>query len=207
MELTACLVGAAGARDAMVASISSGFAIPALIGHALRPEQQRTWAAGSQHLLGRPPAVLFFHRGDDDHPSRIDASCRECRRIGNMRRRDEHDPFAGLRQALERRNEQAKLADALEVAQELDHRVPGPAATRQLRIQFVVAAGNCVVSRGKLIATPYQRMVQQFGQRGFHEGGGSSPAGRCAREARQKRLQGQSIERSFDSQPRAVKPC
>ena len=64
-----------------------------------RPEQECAGAIGSQHLLRRPPLVIVLRCLDHNDSGGVDTHSGERRRIGNMRRRDQRDPFTTFRQS------------------------------------------------------------------------------------------------------------
>jgi len=105
------------------------------IARLIQPGAERVAASRVQRLLARPKRIAPVRRLHDEDVCKIDSTRRPGGRIRNVRRRDEDHVLARSRQPGEYRNQDAKLADARLVNEELGETLSRPAASGKLGIE------------------------------------------------------------------------
>ena len=102
-------------------------------------------------------------------------ACGQCRCIGNVRRSDPGQPVPCRAERGERRQDQAQLADALLLQQELGERAGRPAAAGQTGIERGKARGHALQRHpAAAVAAPDARLAEQRFQRRMGRGGAHS---------------------------------
>jgi hypothetical protein len=130
----------------------------------VEPGERRPAVGGAQRLLVRPQPFARIATAHDDEARKVDAGCHERRRIGPVGGRDPDDGAALMRQARQRGQGEAQLADAF--AREQDLRQPGlrPAAAGQHGVERRVAGGQCRGLGRAIVAPPDRGMRKEIGK-------------------------------------------
>jgi len=131
----------------------------------VRPGQHAGKTAAGQQLFNRPGRLLARrqnHQPFERYPGR-----RPGRSMRQPGRRDQGQPATGGRQTSQCRQQQAHFAKTAAVDEDFGQVSPRPAATRQLGIEFGVAARNRVFRQaGQRIAAPDITSGQHVSQSG-----------------------------------------
>ena len=136
---------------------------------AVEPEQRGGHAAAAQGLDAGPQGIARTARKHPMQAVEANPGGGPGRRMGAMRRRDQHHGLPGCRERRQRRQQQAEFADALMFRQQFGQCPARPAAVGQFGIEGGKAAGKSRRRRyGERIAAADVGALQDLGKRRIH---------------------------------------
>lgn len=140
------VLNAQGAKDKHRTAAATGCELKATHrlwpGGLLQPGQQGTHTIGFQALLHRPEPVGCLGCADDEELLRGQAQGGQGRPIRQLWGGEHQDATATLAEPAKGRGQEAELAQARGTRQELGDTAHGPAAARQLGVEFGMSTGD-----------------------------------------------------------------